>query len=393
MKLVDEISARREVHGQWRQEIHAHPELAYQEHRTADFVAAKLESFGIPIVRGLGQTGVVGTIKAGNSDRSIGLRADMDALPLQEMNTFGHRSQHDGVMHACGHDGHTAMLLAAAEHLAARRDFDGIVHFIFQPAEEGEAGAKAMMDDGLFEDFPMESVYALHNWPGLPVGRMAMRKGPAMAAMDIFDATIKGVGGHAALPHLVADPIVAGAQIVQAWQTVISRNVKAVDPAVVSVTQFHAGEAYNVVPEEVVLRGTVRCFSQEVRQLIYKRMQSMAEGICQANGCSFSWDYDHRFPPTVNSATETDYAAAAARAVCGEDAVETDVEMVLGSEDFGYMLEAKPGCYAFIGNGPGDGGCLLHSPHFDFNDDIIPIGASYWVRLVDDLLGNDTAKA
>lgn len=387
MKLIDALTERRDVHAAWRRDIHAHPELAYNEHRTADVVAEKLESFGIPVVRGLGKTGVVGTIKAGNSDRSIGLRADMDALPLKEMNSFDHRSTHDGVMHACGHDGHTAMLLAAAEYLAAHRDFDGIVHFIFQPAEEGEAGAKAMMDDGLFEDFPMESVYALHNWPGLPVGEMAMRKGAAMAAMDIFEVKIKGVGGHAALPHLAADPIIAGAQLVQAWQTVISRNVKAIDAAVITVTQFHAGAAYNVIPEEVVLRGTVRCFSQDIRQLIKNRMQEIAAGVCSANGCTLDWWYDHRFPPTVNSADETDLAAAAAIAVCGEAQVNTNVEMVTGSEDFGYMLEEKPGCYAFIGNGPGDGGCLLHSPHFDFNDEIIPIGASYWVRLVSDLLG------
>ena len=386
MALVDKITARKAVHASWRREIHAHPELAYREHRTADFVAAKLESFGIAIVRGLGKTGVVGTIKAGNSDRSIGLRADMDALPLAEMNDFAHRSQHPGVMHACGHDGHTAMLLAAAEHLATTRDFDGIVHFIFQPAEEGEAGAKAMMDDGLFEDFPMEAVYGLHNWPGLAVGTMAMRTGAAMAAMDIFEVKIHGQGGHAALPHLAIDPIIVGAQLVSAWQTVVSRNVKAIDPAVVTVTQFHAGEAWNVIPETVVLRGTVRCFSQSVRATIESRMRQLAEGLCAAHGCRLEWWYEKRFPPTVNSPEETQTAARAAQAVVGHEQVNTEVEPVTGSEDFGYMLEAKPGCYAFIGNGPGSGGCLLHSPTFDFNDDIIPIGASYWVRLVEQVL-------
>ncbi len=386
MDLVDKITARKELHTSWRREIHAHPELAYREHRTADFVAAKLESFGIAIVRGLGKTGVVGTIKAGNSDRSIGLRADMDALPLAEMNDFAHRSQHHGVMHACGHDGHTAMLLAAAEHLAATRDFDGIVHFIFQPAEEGEAGAKAMMDDGLFEDFPMEAVYGLHNWPGLEVGKMAMRTGAAMAAMDIFEVKIHGQGGHAALPHLAIDPIIVGAQLVSAWQTVVSRNVKAIDPAVVTVTQFHAGEAWNVIPETVVLRGTVRCFSQSVRATIESRMRQLAEGLCAAHGCRLEWWYEKRFPPTVNSPEETQTAARAAQAVVGHEQVNTEVEPVTGSEDFGYMLEVKPGCYAFIGNGPGSGGCLLHSPTFDFNDDIIPIGASYWVRLVEQVL-------
>lgn len=386
MSLVDKIIARKDVHAAWRREIHAHPELAYQEHRTADFVATKLESFGIPIVRGLGKTGLVGTIKAGNSDRSIGLRADMDALPLAEMNAFAHRSQQPGVMHACGHDGHTAMLLAAAEHLAATRAFDGIVHFIFQPAEEGEAGAKAMMDDGLFENFPMEAVYGLHNWPGLDVGKMAMRTGAAMAAMDIFEVKIHGQGGHAALPHLAIDPIVVAAQLVTAWQTVVSRNVKAIDPAVLTVTQFHAGDAWNVIPETVVLRGTVRCFSQSVRATIESRMRQLAEGLCAAHGCRLEWWYEKRFPPTVNSAQETDTAARAAQAVLGHAQVNTEVEPVTGSEDFGYMLEAKPGCYAFIGNGPGSGGCLLHSPTFDFNDDIIPIGASYWVQLVEQVL-------
>ncbi len=386
MKLVDDIKAKADQHATWRRDIHAHPELAYEEHRTADFVAEKLESFGIPIVRGLGKTGVVGTIKTGTSDRSIGLRADMDALPLQEMNQFDHRSQNDGKMHACGHDGHTTMLLAAAEYLSENRNFDGIVHFIFQPAEEGEAGAKAMMDDGLFEDFPMEAVYALHNWPGLEVGKMAMRAGPAMAAMDIFEAKITGHGGHAALPHLAIDPILIATQLVQAWQGIVSRNVKPIDPAVVTVTQFHAGDAFNVIPEEVILRGTVRCFGKDVRAMIEARMEQIAKGMCDANDCKLDWWYDHRFPPTVNTEAEMHIAANVARSVLGDDNVNPDVEPVTGSEDFGYMLQAKPGCYAFIGNGPGAGGCLLHSPHFDFNDEIISIGASYWVALVDDVL-------
>ena len=389
MPLIEAITARKDAHAAWRREIHAHPELAYKEQRTADFVAAKLESFGIPMVRGLGITGLVGTLKVGNSDRSIGLRADMDALPLQEMNTFAHCSRQAGVMHACGHDGHTAMLLAAAEHLAKTRAFDGIVHFIFQPAEEGEAGAKAMMNDGLFENFPMEAIYGLHNWPGLDVGHMAMRTGAAMAAMDIFEVKVHGQGGHAALPHLTIDPIVVAAQLVSAWQTVVSRNVKAIDAAVVTVTQFHAGDAWNVVPECVLLRGTVRCFSQSVRAVIETRMRQLAEGLCAAHGCRLEWWYENRFPPTVNAAPETARAARAAQAVLGVEMVDTEVEPVTGSEDFGYMLEAKPGCYAFIGNGPGSGGCLLHSPTFDFNDDIIPLGASYWVRLVEQVLDID----
>ena len=388
MNLIKKIVGKNKDHAAWRQIIHAHPELAYQEHVTAQFVADKLESFGIAIVRGLGKTGVVGTIKSGSSDRSIGLRADMDALPLTEMNTFSHRSKNTGVMHACGHDGHTAMLLAAAQHLSAHQDFDGIVHFIFQPAEEGEAGAKAMMDDGLFTDFPMEAVYGIHNWPGLPVGEMAMRKGPIMAAMDLFEIKVIGKGGHAALPHLVIDPIQVGTQIVQAWQTIVSRNVNPTDPAVLSVTQFHGGDtdAWAVVPEEITIRGTVRTFSTDTKELIKSRMEKIALGICQAHDCKLEWWYDERFPPTVNSDEETDVAAQAAISICGAENVNTNVEMVTGSEDFGYMLEEKPGCYAFIGNGPGDGGCLLHSPHFDFNDEVIPVGASYWVELVNQVL-------
>ena len=392
MDLIKQILANKGDHATWRQTLHAHPELAYQEHTTARFVADKLESFGISIITGLGKTGVVGTIKSGSSDRSIGLRADMDALPMSEKNTFNDRSQNAGVMHACGHDGHTAMLLAAAQHLSANRDFDGIVHFIFQPAEEGEAGAKAMIDDGLFIDFPMEAVYGIHNWPGLPVGKMAMRKGPIMAAMDVFEIKVIGKGGHAALPHLVIDPIQVGTQIVQAWQTIVSRNVVPTDPAVLSVTQFHGGDAWAVVPEEIIIRGTVRTFSIETKILIKSRMEKIALGICQAHDCTLEWWYDERFPPTVNSNKETDIASKAAISVCGNDNVNSNVEMVTGSEDFGYMLQEKPGCYAFIGNGPGDGGCLLHSPHFDFNDEIIPIGASYWVALVSQVLNQSTAS-
>ena len=386
MKLIDALVTAQPRHAEWRRHIHAHPELAYQEHRTAEFVGARLLEFGVPYVDGIGKTGIVGTVKKGSGRRAIGLRADMDALPLQEMNEFDHRSCNDGVMHACGHDGHTTMLLAAAEQLVDL-DFDGTVYLIFQPAEEGEAGAKAMMDDGLFERFPMEAVYGLHNWPGLEVGKMAMREGTAMAAMDVFELTVTGKGGHAALPHLTVDPIVTACEIVQSWQSIVSRNLKPIEAAVVSVTQIHAGDAWAVTPETVVLRGTVRCFNEEVRELIERRMQSIAAGVCEGKGCELVWWYDRRFPPTVNSATETEYAADAARALLGADNVNAEVEPVTGSEDFGYMLEAKPGYYAFIGNGPGAGGCLLHSPHFDFNDDAIPIGASYWITLVQNLLG------
>ncbi len=383
MKLIPEIVSRQATHTTWRRDIHAHPELAYEEHRTAELVAEKLTAFGIPIETGIGRTGVVGTIRNGTSDRAIGLRADMDALALQEYNEFGHRSQHDGVMHACGHDGHTTMLLAAAEYLATNRNFDGSVHVIFQPAEEGEAGAKAMMDDGLFERFPMSAVYGMHNWPGHQVGRMATRRGPIMAAMDVFEVTIKGRGGHAALPHLVVDPILVATQLVNQWQSIVSRNVNPIEAAVVSVTQFHAGDAWAVVPNEVVLRGTVRTFRPATRDLVKKRMRQIADGLCAGNDCELDWWYEHRFPPTINSATETDAAARAAKSLLGDANFNNDVEPSTGSEDFGYMLEEMPGCYVFIGNGSSNGGCLLHNPHYDFNDEIIPIGASYWVELVE----------
>ena len=382
MNIIPEIKSRLTDHASWRQTIHTHPELAYQEDKTSDLVAEKLTSFGIEIERGLGKTGVVGTIRYGRSEKRIGLRADMDALPLQEKNDFAHRSQTDGVMHACGHDGHTTMLLAAAEYLARNECFDGTVDLIFQPAEEGEAGAKAMMDDGLFTKYPVDAVYGLHNWPGLAVGKLAVRKGPMMAAMDVFEVTVKGKGGHAALPHLAADSVVIATQLVQAWQHIVSRNVNPTDAAVVSVTQIHAGDAWAVIPNEVLLRGTIRTFKPAVRDMIESRMQEVARGICDAHGADFAWWHDRRFPPTINSPLETENSIRAACQLLGAEHVNPEVEPSTGSEDFGYMLEEKPGCYAFIGNGPGEGGCLLHSPHYDFNDQVIPIGASYWVQLV-----------
>jgi amidohydrolase len=383
MKLYPDIVQKHEAYTAWRREIHAHPELAYDEHRTAQFVAEKLKGFGIPVETGIGRTGVVGTISNGSGDRSVGLRADMDALALQELNDFGHRSTTDGVMHACGHDGHTTMLLAAAEHLAENRNFDGTVHLIFQPAEEGEAGARAMIDDGLFERFPMDAVYGMHNWPGQPVGKMATRSGPIMAAMDVFEVKIIGRGGHGALPHLAVDPILIGAQLVTQWQGIVSRNVNPIEAAVISVTQFHAGDAWAVIPNEVMLRGTVRSFKPATREMLAERMQQLTAGICSGNDCEYQWWYEHRFPPTINAAPETKSAAAAAIALIGDANFNHEVEPSTGSEDFGYMLEEKPGCYVLIGNGSSDGGCLLHNPHYDFNDDIIPLGASYWVGLVE----------
>lgn len=388
MQLIPYFIERKEKFAEWRRTIHSYPELAFEEVTTSDFVAEKLEGFGLAVTRGIGKTGLVATLKNGSSERAIGIRADMDALPIQELNNFPHKSKRPGVMHACGHDGHTVMLLAAAEYLAKNPFFNGIIHFIFQPAEEGEAGARAMMEDGLFENFPVESVFAVHNWPGLDVGKMAMRPGPAMAAFDTFNAEIKGKGGHAALPHLASDTIQVAAQIVLAWQTIVSRNIKPTDPAVVSVTRMHGGEAWAVIPKSVELGGTVRTFAKHVQDLVEKRMKKIASDICEANDCEFVWHYQKRYPATVNSDEETMIALSAAQNVCGKDFVDPLIDMVTGSEDFGFMLQKKPGCYAFIGNGPGEGGCMLHSPTFDFNDEVTPIGASYWVKVVEEILKN-----
>ncbi len=380
MKIIPAIAARHAEHSRWRHTLHAQPELAYAEHLTADFVAAKLDACNIPYVRGLGRTGIVATITGHSPGRHVGLRADMDALPLQEMNDFAHRSQHPGVMHACGHDGHTVMLLAAAEYLARERAFAGTVYCIFQPAEEGEAGAKAMMDDGLFERFPMDAVFGLHNWPWLPMGQMAMRTGPMMASMDIFEATVRGRGGHAAQPHMAVDPIVVAAAIVQAWQTIVARNVDPLESGVVSVTQIHAGHAWAVIPEEVSLRGTVRTFNPAVQALIEQRLRELGEGLATAHGCTFDWRYERRFPATINSVAETDFAAAVGSELLGADNILRDAAPSMGSEDFGWMLQVKQGSYVWLGTG-GETSCLLHNPRYDFNDAAIPLGASYWVAL------------
>jgi hippurate hydrolase len=385
MQLVADIVARQAEHTAWRRDLHAHPELAYQEHRTADFVAAKLTDFGLAVTRGLGRTGVVGTLEGRPGPRRIGLRADMDALPMTELNSFAHCSQHAGAMHACGHDGHTVMLLAAAEHLARTRDFEGVIHFIFQPAEEGEAGAKAMMDDGLFRRFPVDGVFGLHNWPWAEAGTLIVRPGPMMAAMDIFEAKLRGRGGHAAQPHHAIDPVVVATLLVQAWQTIVARNVDPLEAAVLSVTQIHAGHAWAVIPAEVELRGTVRTFKPEVQALVESRMQEIGRGLAAASQCAFEWRYERRFPPTVNSAAETAWAARAGRAVFGEERVLCDVAPSMGSEDFGWILQEQPGSYAWIGGG-GHGDCLLHNPYYDFNDAIIPHGASYWVTLAQQFL-------
>ena len=370
-----------------RRDIHAHPELAFNETRTADIVARELERYGLEVHRGIAKTGVVGVLRAGTSQRMIGLRADMDALPLCEMNEFPHHSKYQGKMHACGHDGHTAMLLGAARYLAENPDFDGIAVFIFQPAEESEGGAAVMIEDGLFERFPVEAVFGLHNWPGIPVGQMMAMPGPVMAGTCAFEISVRGHGCHAAMPHQGVDSIVTGAQLVQALQTVVSRTLHPCESAVVSVTQFHGGEAWNIIPEEVILRGTIRTFKPEIQETVERAIERLCSGIAAANGAQINVNFDHRYPPTVNSVAEARFCQEVAKEVFGEEHVLTDILPSMGAEDFAYMLNEKPGCYVWLGNGPGTGGCTLHNPHYDFNDELLTLGASYWVHLVRRWLG------
>ncbi|OJU91527.1 MAG: amidohydrolase [Burkholderiales bacterium 66-5] len=395
MKLIEPILAQTAALTQLRRDIHAHPELCFKEERTADLVAAKLTEWGIPAHRGMGTTGVVGIVHGrdgGQSGRAIGLRADMDALPMTEFNTFAHASTYPGKMHACGHDGHTAMLLAAAQHLARHHDYDGTVYLIFQPAEEGGGGAREMIRDGLFERFAMEAVFGMHNWPGMPAGTLAVSSGPVMASSNEFRITITGKGGHAALPHLGVDPVPIACQMVQAFQTIISRNRKPIDAGVISVTMIHAGEATNVIPDACELQGTVRTFTFETLDLIEARMRETAQGIAAAMGANCSFEFERNYPPTINTPYEAGFCRQVMAGIVGEDSALAQ-EPTMGAEDFAYMLQARPGAYCFIGNGEGahrgryEGGghdagpCTLHNPHYDFNDELIPLGATYWVNL------------
>jgi len=390
MKVLDSLTKQASSIAAIRRDIHAHPELCFEEIRTADLVAQKLTEWGIPIHRGMGKTGVVGILKCGTSDRAIGLRADMDALPMQEFNQFAHASQHAGKMHACGHDGHVAMLLAAAQYLSKHQDFDGTVYFIFQPAEEGGGGAREMMRDGLFDKFPMQAVYGMHNWPGLKEGQFALSAGPVMASSNEFKITIHGKGCHAALPHNGIDPVVTACQMVQAFQTIISRNKKPVDAGVISVTMINAGEATNVVPDHCELQGTVRTFSIDVLDMIEQRMRDIATHTCAAFGATCTFEFERNYPPTINHPAESGFAREVMADIVGADNVLAQ-EPTMGAEDFSYMLQAKPGAYCFIGNGDGvhremghgEGPCTLHNPNYDFNDALIPLGATYWVKLVE----------
>ncbi|MDO9143987.1 M20 aminoacylase family protein [Rhodoferax sp.] len=390
MKIIDAILTQAPGLAALRRDLHAHPELCFNEFRTADVVAAKLTDWGIPVHRGLGTTGVVGIVKNGTSSRAIGLRADMDALPMQEANTFAHASTQPGKMHACGHDGHTAMLLAAAQYFAKHRNFDGTVYLIFQPAEEGGGGAREMIKDGLFDKFPMDAVFGMHNWPGLQFGQFAASAGPVMASSNEFKITIHGKGGHAAMPHNALDPVPVACQLVQSFQTIISRNLKPIEAGVISVTRIHAGEATNVIPNRCELQGTVRTFSLAVLDQIEQRMRTMTEHVCAASGLHADFEFKRNYPPTINSAAEADFARQVMAEIVGADQVLVQ-EPTMGAEDFSFMLQAKPGCYAFIANGDGDhralghggGPFMLHNPSYDFNDDLLPIGATYWVRLAE----------
>jgi len=393
MRLIESILADAAAIAAVRRDIHAHPELCFEEQRTADVIAKQLTDWGIPVHRGLGTTGVVGIVKNGTSDRAVGLRADIDALPMTESNTFAHASRHHGKMHACGHDGHVAMLLAAGKHLSKHRNFDGTVYLVFQPAEEGGGGAREMIRDGIFDKFPMEAIFGAHNWPGMQVGQFAIKSGPSFASSNEFKVTIRGKGGHAAMPHNGIDPVPVACQMVQAFQTIITRNKRPIDAGVISVTMIHTGEATNVVPDTCVMEGTVRTFTLDVLDLIERRMKEIALHTAAAFGASCEFEFVRNYPPTINHPAETEFVRRVMGEVVGPENVQ-EFEPTMGAEDFSYFLLEKPGAYFLIGNGDGShregghgmGPCMLHNPSYDFNDDLIPLGATLWVRLAEQWL-------
>jgi amidohydrolase len=390
-KLTDQQQLHDDMR-QWRRHLHQYPETAFEETGTAQFIAEKLTEFGLEVHRGLATTGVVATLSAGNSGKKIALRADMDALFIQEQNTFTHRSRHDGKMHACGHDGHSAMLLGAAKVLSEQRDFNGTVYFIFQPAEEGRAGAKKMIDDGLFELFPADCVFGMHNFPDIPSGHFAVKPGPMMAALDSFEIILHGKATHAAMPHLGNDVIVAAAQLINNLQTIVSRNVNPADSAVVTITQIHAGNTWNAIPDSVLLRGTFRCFDSAVQTLIADKIKQITDAVCAAFDMRGELKFNPEnpgYPVTFNSDNETALALQAATAIVGENSIHTNPTPSMGSEDFAFMLQEKLGCYIWIGNGSSENSCLLHNPHYDFNDDILSVGVAYWVKLVELALADE----
>jgi len=386
-KKIDRgIGALHEEMTAWRRDLHAYPETAFEEFRTSEFVAEKLESFGIEVHRGLAGTGVVGVLRGKQAgDKAIGLRADMDALDITEQTNLPYSSKNPGKMHACGHDGHTTMLLGAAKHLAANPDFAGTVNFIFQPAEENEGGGRKMVEDGLFEKFPMNAVYGLHNWPGMPAGKMGVSHGANMASFDIFEIAVTGRGSHAAMPHEGVDTVVVASDIVSALQTISSRNAHPADAVVVSVTQIHGGDTWNVIPEEVTLRGTTRAFSPDVQDSIEPAMRRIVEGVCATYGASMEMTYTRRYPPTVNVPEHSDISIAAAEKLIGQDNIVVDAKPSMGAEDFSFMLNERPGSYVWLG--AGEEVANLHNPAYDFNDEILPLGAAYWASLVEETLG------
>ena len=395
MQLIESILADAELIRGVRRDIHAHPELGFQETRTADLIAKQLTDWGIPIHRGLGKTGVVGILRNGTSSRAVGLRADIDALPITEHNQFAHASQNKGRMHACGHDGHTAMLLGAAKHWSRERRFDGTVYLIFQPAEEGGGGAREMMRDGLFERFPMQAIFGAHNWPGLGVGQFAIKSGPAFASSSEFEITIRGRGSHAAIPHKAVDPVPIACQMVSAFQTIVSRNLNPIDAGLISVTMIHTGEATNVIAPTCQMAGTVRTFTTDVLDIIERRMRTVAQSTAAAFDATCDFEFNRNYPPLVNHVAETEFAREAMAELVGRENV-FEFEPTMGAEDFSYFLQQKPGAYLLIGNGEGahrerghaDGPCMLHNPSYDFNDALLPLGATLWVRLAEKWLAS-----
>lgn len=384
MAVLNSIAQAHDEMRGWRHALHQHPEICYEEVWTSDFIAERLQSFGIEIHRGMGKTGVVGILRGqGDSDVAIGLRADMDGLPMTEANEFAHKSLQEGRMHACGHDGHMAMLLGAAKYLSQTRQFDGTVYFIFQPAEEGGAGAKAMMEDGLFTQFDMAHIWGMHNWPGLGVGEIAVHEGACMASADHFSITITGRGGHAAMPHQSQDPIIASAALVQNLQSIVSRKIDPLEPAVVSITAINGGSAFNVIPDQVELRGTARALSAEVRAKLEAGIRQMSDQIAQAYGVTAEIGWRGGYPPTVNHSAESQRAIAIAGEIVGAGNITVNPPASMGAEDFAYMLEERKGAYIWLGGGEAVAGKMLHNTSYDFNDEVLPIGASYWARLVE----------
>ena len=392
MPILNSINQMLNEMKSWRQDLHKIPEIGLEEYETSKYIKNKLKEFNINFKEGYSNTGLVAWVKGnkGNSNKSIGLRADFDALPMPEKNNFEYKSSKDGMMHACGHDGHTSMLLGAAKYISENNDFDGTVYFIFQPGEEGFAGGKKMIEDGLFDDFSIDEVYALHNWPDLPLGSFGVNSGPMMAAVDEFDIIVKGKGGHAAFPQLVIDPIIVASQIVTAIQTIISRSTDPVDKALISITKIHGGTAYNVIDDEVKLSGTIRTFKPETRSFIEKRIEEIANGIAKAHGAGANIEFDliNKYPPTINSKKESEFAAKIAKQMVGEENVNTNIDPSMGGEDFSYLLNKKPGSYLYIGQGDEKHKAHLHTTKYDFNDNLLPIGVNYWVNLVKEYFNN-----